>query len=91
MVPFHAIYYRGRGFCRGTNSQSKTGSHCKTHKRRRCGDCLICSATGSAFYAPSAAVVDMVETIVKIKRRYCRVPPYAKASTELTAFLLAFR
>jgi len=38
--------------------------------------------TGSAYYAPSAAVFEMVDAILKDKRKSCPAPPTLKASTE---------
>jgi len=37
--------------------------------------------TGSAYYAPSAAAVEMVEAILKTKRRFCRAPYTSTEST----------
>jgi malate/lactate dehydrogenase len=45
--------------------------------------------TGSAYYAPSSAAVEMTESILKDKKRFCRAPRISKASTALTAFTSA--
>src|ERR671929_54843 len=37
--------------------------------------------TGSAYYAPSAAAVEMTESILRTRRRFCPAPPTSKAST----------
>jgi len=38
--------------------------------------------TGSAYYAPSAAAVEMVQAILKDKKRFCLAPYIWRASTE---------
>jgi Malate/lactate dehydrogenases len=38
--------------------------------------------TGSAYYAPSAAAVEMVEAILKTRRRFCRAQCIWRGNTE---------
>jgi len=47
--------------------------------------------TGSAYYAPSAAAVEMVEAILKDKKRFCLARYIWKASTGLRIGLWACR
>jgi len=47
--------------------------------------------TGSAFYAPSAAATEMVEAILKDKKRSFPARRISRASTALTASTLACR
>ena len=47
--------------------------------------------SGSAYYAPAASAVEMVEAILKDKRRSCRAPRISTASTERRASTWACR
>jgi len=58
--------------------------------RKGGGEIVGLLKTGSAYYAPGAAVAQMIEAIVKDKRRVLRAPRISRGSTVSTTSTLAY-